>query len=451
MIIKRDKIERLMMSMGYSISFVKNSKKTSISHNNRELTNDQKKNDWHKHINFEKSNENIYLEQTKIQDKFDELFNDSVLRFNAKQKRADRRIEDYYSKVLKDKKIEPQREFIIQVGDIDDFRTKKDDGSPTGIDENEVEKNKKIANKILKKYFEDFHERNPNLHIYNAVIHNDEASPHLHLNIIPTAHGYKRGMDTQCSFDKALKEQGLNFDKNDSRSLWNNFRKQEVDSVEHLMHDFGWERKEVGTHDFKDIHEYKMQKEFERFEALNNKLEMQIDVEKGLDLKIDQEVDLACQNECLNRTVFKLARHPDFSSENQSLSDTFEEMAKNSVSDYSKYVDGEKIYNVCPRACEQEADDFKNITDWDYRKTLKPKEYKKALGNLAVCQRVNTIYHALEDMPKNVYNGVRALEDSAEMKRARLDYKRLEREIERSNEQSMQNYQQNNSRFEIDF
>jgi hypothetical protein len=243
--------------LGFSISFKKGTKNTSISHNNRELTDSQKNNDWHKHIDFTKSDENIYLEQTDIREKYEELFGEAVEEYNAKQKRADRKIEDYLAKVRKDKKMEPQREFIVQVGTLDDFRTTRDDGSSTGISEQEAEQNRVIANKILVEYFKEFKERNPNLSVYNAVIHNDEVSPHLHLNIVPVAEGYKRGVQRQPSFNKALQQQGLQADKENGRVLWNNFRSQEVESVERLMADFGWDRELVGTNKIKDIHEYK--------------------------------------------------------------------------------------------------------------------------------------------------------------------------------------------------
>ena len=243
--------------MGFSISFKKGTKNTSISHNNRELTDSQKINDWHKHIDFTKSDENIYLEQTNIREKYEELFGEAVEKYNAKQKRADRKIEDYLAKVRKDKKLEPQREFIVQVGTLDDFRTTRDDGSSTGISEQQAEQNRVIANKILVQYYKEFQERNPNLAIYNAVIHNDEISPHLHLNIVPVAEGYKRGVQKQPSFNKAFQQQGLKVDKENGRVLWNNFRNQEVESVERLMADFGWDRELVGTNKIKDIHEYK--------------------------------------------------------------------------------------------------------------------------------------------------------------------------------------------------
>ncbi|HEB5432252.1 TPA: plasmid recombination protein, partial [Klebsiella pneumoniae] len=198
-----------------------------------------------------------YLEQINIREKYEELFGEAVEKYNAKQKRADRKIEDYLAKVRKDKKMEPQREFIVQIGTLDDFRTTRDDGSSTGISEQQAEQNRVIANKILVEYFKEFKERNPSLSVYNAVIHNDEVSPHLHLNIVPVAEGYKRGVQKQPSFNKALQQQGLRADKENGRVIWNNFRNQEVESIERLMADFGWERELVGTNKIKDVHEYK--------------------------------------------------------------------------------------------------------------------------------------------------------------------------------------------------
>ena len=52
------------------------------------------------------------------------------------------------------------------------------------------------------KYVEGFEERNPNLKLIGAYIHMDEASPHLHLDYVPVAHGYSRGLETRNSLTK---------------------------------------------------------------------------------------------------------------------------------------------------------------------------------------------------------------------------------------------------------
>lgn len=247
-----------------SASFSKETKKTSIRHNNRNLTDKQKENDWHKHIDWSKSHENVYLEQTPLREKFEELFEGAVADYNAKQKRKDRRIDDYFQKVQDDKTLEPQREFIVQVGNIDDYRTTNDKGEPTGLSEADVERNKELANEILLEYYKSFEKRNPQLVIYNAVIHNDEASPHLHLNVIPLAETYKQGVKRRPSFNKALREQGVKADENNNKSLWVNFRNQEVNALADLMRERGIERELVGTNAYKDHHAYKQAKQLEK-------------------------------------------------------------------------------------------------------------------------------------------------------------------------------------------
>ena len=65
------------------------------------------------------------------------------------------------------------------------------------------------AKEILDEYVRSFQERNPNLYLFNAVLHMDEATPHLHLDYIPVAHGYRTKMHTRNSLTKALQEMGI--------------------------------------------------------------------------------------------------------------------------------------------------------------------------------------------------------------------------------------------------
>ncbi|EJV55770.1 hypothetical protein IEO_05654 [Bacillus wiedmannii] len=252
-----------------SISFKKSTKNTSLKHNNRELSETEKENEWHNHIDFERTHLNKTLVRKDIKEMYEDVFGEAVEEYNAKQKRKDRVIKNYYSKVLKDKKLETQREFIIQVGDMKDFQG----------DDREGKWNK--ANEILEKYVEHFEERNPNLKIYNAVIHNDESSPHLHVNVVPMASGYKRGLQVQPSFDKALRQQNMTSEAGSSFDLFESFRNQEIAFVETMMNERHLGRKEVGTNKIKDHHEYKeLQRELETLEnSIDKKQDELIDLE----------------------------------------------------------------------------------------------------------------------------------------------------------------------------
>ena len=67
----------------------------------------------------------------------------------------------------------------------------------------------KVAIEILEQYAKTFQERNPKLYLFNCVMHLDEATPHLHIDYIPVANGYKIGMKTRNSLTKALQQMGF--------------------------------------------------------------------------------------------------------------------------------------------------------------------------------------------------------------------------------------------------
>lgn len=246
------------------ISFTKAAGVTSISHNNRELTEKDWENEFHSHIDRERTPDNVVIKQEHVRDAYERIFGEALEKYNDKQKRKDRKIDDYYDHVKNSKTLHTQYEFVVQVGKKEDF-------------ENNPE-NWETANNILLEYVEEFQERNPNFEVYNAVIHNDEASPHLHLNVIPVAEGYKRGLERQPAFNKALENQGIVFDK-DSRTIFRNFREQEIDGIEQALNKKGIERLKVGTNNIENHHEYKkMKREVEK---------MTVEVETA---KTDREV-----------------------------------------------------------------------------------------------------------------------------------------------------------------
>jgi len=178
--------------MAKTISFVKG--KGSLRHNNREfIANniDEARVPW-----------NIVYIQKPLQEAYDEIFGTAVSDYNAKQKRSDRKIDDYLTKIKNSGNNEKQfYETVVQIGKRDD----------TGVlDENgNLSEAAKVARDILDEYARTFQERNPNLILFNAVLHMDEATPHLHLDYIPVAHGYKTGLSTRNSLTKGLQEMGI--------------------------------------------------------------------------------------------------------------------------------------------------------------------------------------------------------------------------------------------------
>jgi len=216
--------------MGASISF-NQSHKSSISHNNRDHLS------GNKDIDQERLHENIYYIQRPIQEVYAEVFNEAVESYNEKQKRSDRKIENYYEKIRKDEKTHEQRELVVAVG-------KKDDEIPWDDKKD-----------VLDQYAKEFQERNPNLAVYNMTLHLDETNPHLHINYVPNFESAK-GLSRRVGMDKALQQQGI---EGKGTELIKNWRELETGRIEELcnqkIQDF--ERENVGSHKYMKVAQYK--------------------------------------------------------------------------------------------------------------------------------------------------------------------------------------------------
>ena len=230
------------MNKTMTLSFKTNPRQTNIRHNNRELTEKEFMSDAHKHIEREKSKYNIQIFKRDIKDVYHELFDDALNTYNAKQKRKDRKIDDYYKHVQKSKNLDLQREFIVTVGN-------KADWEKLSFEE------KQEVGEALERYVRDFNERHDNMTIYNAIVHLDEAgAPHAHFNVVPTATGYKNGLAVQPSFRKALEQEGFG---PSGREQFKAFRDAEIHRLHEFVHEIGIDRKAGQTNDIKDMREYK--------------------------------------------------------------------------------------------------------------------------------------------------------------------------------------------------
>ena len=243
-----------------TLSFKTNPRKTNIRHNNRELTEKEFNSDAHKHIQREKSKYNIQIFKRDIKDVYHELFDDALNAYNAKQKRKDRKIDDYYKHVQKSKNLDLQREFIVAVGN-------KADWEKLSFEE------KQEVGEALARYVRDFNERHDNMTIYNAIVHLDESgAPHAHFNVVPTATGYKNGLAVQPSFRKALEQEGFG---PSGREQLKAFRDAEVHRLHEFVHEIGIDRKAGQTNDIKDMREYKDAMEYIENRKSNQIVKMQ--------------------------------------------------------------------------------------------------------------------------------------------------------------------------------
>ncbi|MEY8413388.1 plasmid recombination protein [Lachnospiraceae bacterium 62-26] len=143
----------------------------------------------------------IYI-QEPLRDAYEKCFGQALRDYNAAQKRKDRQKDDYLKEIENSgNKEKTFYENIVQVGKKTDTPVTDENGALT--------EEAKAAIEVLDRYAKTFQERNPNLYLFNCVMHLDEATPHLHIDYIPVAHGYKNGMKTRNSLTKAFQQMGF--------------------------------------------------------------------------------------------------------------------------------------------------------------------------------------------------------------------------------------------------
>ena len=165
----------------------------SLNHNRRSFTAEN--------VDPERSSLNVVYRDEPIQKVYHELFDEAVDRYNAKQKRKDRCINDYYEHLRTGKQEKLFHELIVQIGNKDDMGVLTENGA--------------LAKELLDEYMQGFQERN---------------------------------LDTKVSLKQALKALGFaGGSKRESElNQWINAEKEQLAAVME-RHGIEWEQK--GTHE----------------------------------------------------------------------------------------------------------------------------------------------------------------------------------------------------------
>ena len=224
--------------------------KGSVNHNSRKFKAENVDGN-RTHLNIDYCNEPI----RKV---YHELFDDALKRYNDRQTRADRKIENYYEKIRSSKQEKPFHELIVQIGDKENMSAESENGE--------------LARQILDEYYRGFQERNPQLKVFSAHLHMDEATPHLHIDFVPFTTGSKRGLDTRVSLKQALAAQGF---KGGTRgdTEWNQWVRAEKSALAFVMERHGIEWEHKGTHEkHLSVLDYKKQEREKEINALEDKL-----------------------------------------------------------------------------------------------------------------------------------------------------------------------------------
>jgi hypothetical protein len=291
--------------------------KGSVNHNSRKF--------HAKNTDPERSYQNVEYCNENIKDVYHELFDEALARYNEKQTRNDRRIDDYYEKIRSGKQEKPFHEIILQIGDRDTMGAETEEG--------------RLAAKILDEYMQDFQRRNPTLRVFSAHLHMDEATPHLHIDFVPYITGSKRGLDTRVSLKQALTALGFKGGTRRETELnqWVSAEKQQLAAIM-PEHGIKWEQK--GTHEkhlsLLDFEKQERTKEVAALEAQKAELEehnatMQEVNEKWLD-----------QLENIEHDIFS-------AQESRKEADKQAEQAKKKASQYEK-----KLTEIAPMVKDME-------------------------------------------------------------------------------------------------
>ena len=225
--------------------------KGSLTHNSRQFIAEN--------VDSSRTPLNIEYCNEDIRTVYHKLFDDALARYNEKQTRKDRVIDDYYEKIRMGKQEKLFEELIIQIGNKDDMNASSENGQ--------------LARQMLDEYMQSFQQRNPTLRVFSAHLHMDEATPHLHIDFIPFTTGSKRGLETRVSLKKALEALGFTGGTKSHTELnqWIESEKQALASIM-ARHDIEWEQK--GTHEeHLSVLDYKKQERSKEVAALETQID----------------------------------------------------------------------------------------------------------------------------------------------------------------------------------
>ena len=240
-----------------------------LNHNNRSIITEN--------VHEDRIRDDIIICQRSLKQLYHELFDDALAEFNARQTRRDRKIANYQEHIRHSRQEKEFYEVLFQVGNRED----------TGLDSDMC----KEAAEVLAEYARTFQERNPHLIVFNAVVHMDESTPHLHLDFVPVSdEARKNGMRVRNSLTGALRQQGLS-GKGISRTITIDWLEREKEHIGQLMLEHGIEWVKLGTkEEHLSVKDYKLKKRQEEIEQKTSELD---EIQQELDKAAKKKVKIA--------------------------------------------------------------------------------------------------------------------------------------------------------------
>lgn len=242
-----------------------------LDHNNRKFIAEN--------VDRERTKNNEEFKNISLEEAYHILFDNALQSYNDRQKRADRKIDNYFEHIQKSKQEKPFYEIIVQVGNQNDM----------GIGS----RNEPIAKAILEDYMLSFEKQNPYLFVFNATLHMDEATPHLHIDFIPFTTDSKRGLDTRVSMKQALEKQGFRgAGRSDTETMaWLQSEKESLASIME-RHGVEWEH-QGNEREHLSVLEYKKEQRSKEVVELENEIKSLITTAEDLTATVDRVTDIS--------------------------------------------------------------------------------------------------------------------------------------------------------------
>lgn len=416
--------------MGVGISFSQN--KGNLSHNERKF--------YTNNIDIDRSKDNLQFYSLSVEEAYKEYFGNAIDEYNRTQKRKDRlKSVDKYLFELRENEHKkgaekPFYEIVVQIGDKNTCNI---------LNNKEQAEN---AKNVLIEYVKGWQDRNPNLRVFNATIHMDETTPHLHLDYIPVATGYKQGLKVRNSLSKALECQGLGkgVGRNDNASI--RWQKQEREVIKDLAINHGFEIEEKGVdRPHLSVSEYKRASD-----DLNERIERNLEVLEVSKTKVPfsdkvmiKESDLASlenlsklgQQARNAATEHDLALTADFELKNKQLKDREYQITNQENKITQKLKEAEKALQIATSAKEIAQEQEKNSKHmksvyeklYNEQKNLN-QEYNELLKkNVSFSQEISKLSDDIKYLKQTHSEKVTSL--NTQIAQAKNDVSKLENQI----------------------
>lgn len=416
--------------MCVGVSFSQN--KGNLSHNERKF--------YTNNIDIDRSKDNLQFYSLSVEEAYKEYFGNAIDEYNRTQKRKDRlKSVDKYLFELRENEHKkgaekPFYEIVVQIGDKNTCNI---------LNNKEQAEN---AKNVLIEYVKGWQDRNPNLRVFNATIHMDETTPHLHLDYIPVATGYKQGLKVRNSLSKALECQGLGkgVGRNDNASV--RWQKQEREVIKDLAINHGFEIEEKGVdRPHLSVSEYKRASD-----DLNERIERNLEVLEVSKTKVPfsdkvmiKESDLAAlenlsklgQQARNAATEHDLALTADFELKNKQLKDREYQITNQENKITQKLKEAEKALQIATSAKEIAQEQEKNSKHmksvyemlYNEQKNLN-QEYNELLKkNVSFSQEISKLSDDIKYLKQTHSEKVTSL--NTQIAQAKNDVSKLENQI----------------------